>query len=176
MIKRGDAALGPRCNPVPGGCFCTIQPGSGRIKRNCSHPTQNAMSAEGRTVTIGRGKDSDLVLSHPSVSRRHAELTLRSDNGIEIRDLGSTGGTVVVRGGSELKVRREELRRGDTLRLGEYEIALSDLLAMLGRVDVAVPMPERPRGANDTAPRTRMVRCECGTIKERDTTCKVCGA
>ena len=134
------------------------------------------MSVQARTVTIGRGKDSDLVLNHPSVSRRHAELTLKDDSGIEIRDLGSTGGTVVMRAGSEFRIQREELKRGDVLRLGEYEITLSDLLAIIGRSDVAVPMPKPARTGEDTAPKTRMVRCECGTIKERGSTCKVCGA
>jgi pSer/pThr/pTyr-binding forkhead associated (FHA) protein len=47
------------------------------------------------TVVIGRGDDVDLQLSHPLVSRRHAEMTLLDDGQFEIRDLGSRNGTMV---------------------------------------------------------------------------------
>jgi CRP-like cAMP-binding protein/polyferredoxin len=44
--------------------------------------------------TLGSGNDSDLRVSHPTVSRSHARLTC-SDDGITIEDLGSTNGTSV---------------------------------------------------------------------------------
>src|SRR5688500_11147853 len=54
-------------------------------------------------VTIGRAPENDLVLDHPSVSRRHAEVR-RTPNGFTITDLGSANGVevdgrVVARGG-----------------------------------------------------------------------------
>ncbi|WP_434587802.1 FHA domain-containing protein [Streptomyces sp. A5-4] len=46
-----------------------------------------------RTVRIGRGGDSDLVVDDLTVSRRHAELRAHPDGTYEIVDLGSHNGT-----------------------------------------------------------------------------------
>jgi pSer/pThr/pTyr-binding forkhead associated (FHA) protein len=46
-------------------------------------------------AVIGRGEDTDLQLSHPLVSRRHAEIRLRDDGRFEVRDLASRNGTMV---------------------------------------------------------------------------------
>lgn len=45
-------------------------------------------------LRIGRAPDCDLVLDHPSVSRRHAELR-REHGAWRVRDLGSKNGTYV---------------------------------------------------------------------------------
>ncbi len=45
-----------------------------------------------RPIRIGAGRNCDLILTDPQVSREHAELTAGPD-GIHIRDLGSTNGT-----------------------------------------------------------------------------------
>jgi len=45
-----------------------------------------------RPTVIGADQNCDLILSDPTVSRRHAEISSGSD-GIIIRDLGSTNGT-----------------------------------------------------------------------------------
>lgn len=45
-------------------------------------------------VTIGRDARCDLVLSDPSISRRHATIT-SDDEGLLLADLGSTNGTLV---------------------------------------------------------------------------------
>jgi hypothetical protein len=47
------------------------------------------------TAVIGRGDDTDLQLSHPLVSRRHAEISLADDGSFHVRDLGSRNGTAV---------------------------------------------------------------------------------
>ncbi len=136
------------------------------------------MSVEGRTVRIGRGQGCDLVLTHVSVSRRHAELTIGPDGSLEIRDLQSTGGVFILRDGKEQSVSKARLKRTDTLRLGDYEISVEDLLSLVRdaprgeRVDSA-------KKANPTEdaerPKTRMVRCACGSIKERGQACPACG-
>ncbi len=46
----------------------------------------------GRSLVVGRGVATDIAIYDPTISRRHAELTSRSD-GIEVRDLGSSNGT-----------------------------------------------------------------------------------
>ena len=65
-------------------------------------------------ATIGRGRQSDVVLDDPNVSRQHAEIRPRGGSWV-ITDLGSTNG-------SQLNGRRlegsEVLRSGDELELG----------------------------------------------------------
>jgi hypothetical protein len=65
-------------------------------------------------ATIGRGRQSDVVLSDPNVSREHAEIRPRGGSWV-ITDLGSTNG-------SQLNGRRiegsEVLRSGDEIELG----------------------------------------------------------
>ena len=48
----------------------------------------------GRTFVVGRAVTSDIPVYDPTVSRRHAELTLTA-GGIRVHDLGSSNGTFV---------------------------------------------------------------------------------
>jgi hypothetical protein len=67
----------------------------------------------GERFTIGRGRDCDLVLDDPNVSRKHAELRQAGD-GWEVHDLGSTNGI-------KLNGRRStggRLSPGDEITLG----------------------------------------------------------
>jgi FhaA, N-terminal domain/FHA domain len=65
-------------------------------------------------ATIGRGRQADVVLNDPNVSRQHAEIRPRGGSWV-ISDLGSTNG-------SQLNGRRidgpEALRPGDEIELG----------------------------------------------------------
>jgi DNA-binding CsgD family transcriptional regulator len=66
------------------------------------------------TTMIGRGTDLDLVVADPSVSRLHAEITVRGEYAF-VTDLGlSTNGTRV----NGRPVGRRRLRDGDVLTLG----------------------------------------------------------
>ncbi|WP_309894953.1 FHA domain-containing protein [Archangium sp.] len=84
-------------------------------------------------LVLGRASTSDLRLQHPSISRRHAQLTRRGDR-LFIKDLGSQNGTYVnrVRLGGEV-----ELHPGDELALGNA------LLRLRG----PGPTPEGPRAS-----------------------------
>jgi hypothetical protein len=66
-------------------------------------------------ATLGRGRQCDVVLNDPNVSRQHAEIRPRGGSWV-ITDLGSTNG-------SRLNGRRidgsEVLRAGDEIELGE---------------------------------------------------------
>lgn len=64
-------------------------------------------------VIIGRLGESDLVLSDPGVSRRHAEVR-REDRTYVIADLGSTNGTMV----NEATIGERELEEGDRITVG----------------------------------------------------------
>lgn len=65
-------------------------------------------------LMLGRASSSDLRLQHPSISRRHAQLT-RVGNRLTLKDVGSQNGTYVNRG--RLTGERE-LRSGDEIALG----------------------------------------------------------
>jgi hypothetical protein len=64
-------------------------------------------------VIIGRLGESDLVLSDPGVSRRHAEVR-REDGKYVIADLGSTNGTMV----NEATIGERTLEEGDRVTVG----------------------------------------------------------
>ena len=49
---------------------------------------------EGRMAIVGRAVTSDLPIYDPTVSRRHAELSL-VPGGVAVHDLGSSNGTFV---------------------------------------------------------------------------------
>lgn len=67
-------------------------------------------------VTIGRGRDNDIVLPSDCVSRRHARIERRGE-AMYIVDLASTNGTFI---NDERKpVRERRLARGDQLRIGD---------------------------------------------------------
>jgi len=65
---------------------------------------------------IGRARDNDLVIDHPSVSVHHCELVLGLESLI-VRDCASTNGTFV----DGQPVRESSLHPGQVLRFGEIE-------------------------------------------------------
>jgi hypothetical protein len=68
---------------------------------------------EGRTVTVGRSSELDMVLVEEMVSRRHARITVERGE-ITIEDLGSTNGTFV----NGEKIQRAPLDEGDRVLIG----------------------------------------------------------
>ncbi|HPC82831.1 MAG TPA: SpoIIE family protein phosphatase [Thermoanaerobaculaceae bacterium] len=73
-------------------------------------------------LLLGRDPASDIVISHPTVSRRHARLEWDGKQ-LTVEDLGSSGGTFV----NGTRVQRERLAPGDVLRLGpsiEYSVGV----------------------------------------------------
>ncbi|MFI1438621.1 ABC transporter ATP-binding protein/permease [Streptomyces fructofermentans] len=73
-----------------------------------------------RTVRIGRGADSDLVIDDLIVSRRHAELRALPDGTYEIADLGSHNGTYL--NGQPVEVAR--ISEGDIVGIGHSAFCL----------------------------------------------------
>lgn len=74
------------------------------------------VDGECRSWVLGRGSDCDVVLRHPSVSRRHAVLSSRGGV-LAVRDLGSTNGSRV----NGRKVHSARLRPGDVLAFALVE-------------------------------------------------------
>lgn len=83
-------------------------------------PPYSVVLPDGRRVKIGKNSliigrlsESDIVISNPNVSRRHAELR-RAGNDVVIVDLGSTNGTRV----NGMLVTRQRLNPGDEISVG----------------------------------------------------------
>jgi hypothetical protein len=133
MIQRESPEQEPE--PAP-------EPGATRVYRAAPVETEAASAAElglepepepeppasltinGRThelrkpsVVIGRSKESDIRLSDPNVSRKHAEIR-QEGSAYWIVDLGSTNGISV--NGQALK--RSKLDDGDRITLGSTEV------------------------------------------------------
>ncbi len=70
-------------------------------------------------LRIGKAPDNDLVLADDTVSRHHCELT-RANDGVHVRDLGSTNGTKV----AGARVQEAVVGAGTVLKVGEVEVAL----------------------------------------------------
>ena len=95
---------------------------------------------------VGSDPDSAIHLLHPTVSRRHAELTL-SEKGAFLEDSGSRNGTFV--DGRRIR-KREPLTAGCLLRFGSFEARLVQVPQ--GDVEPAFLMPRTPPGENPEPP------------------------
>lgn len=78
--------------------------------------TAKAYRIEKSAVFIGRGKDNDIVLNHPSVSTRHARIFVGSDGKFYIEDLKSSNGVFVNRE----RVKIAPIKNGDEILFGVY--------------------------------------------------------
>ena len=75
------------------------------------------------TSVIGRSSEADVTIAEASISRRHARLVPRAEPGVwGVVDLDSSNGVFV---GGE-RVRKAEVRDGDTFVLGDVELRLRD--------------------------------------------------
>jgi len=85
-------------------------------------PLIRIISREGETknfnlvqdeISIGRGKDNDIILFDQRASRQHAQIK-KENNQYVIRDLGSINGTLV----NEAKTRTATLQHNDQIKIG----------------------------------------------------------
>lgn len=82
-----------------------------------------------RLVSIGRGSGCDICLTHPSISTRHAEVTLLADGRLHVVDLGSSNGTFLIAGHRRIRIRSQVIERTATLVFGSYRTTAAGLLA-----------------------------------------------
>ena len=94
---------------------------SARRRRSGAPVTLLALDWSGETgeLVIGRHDQCDIVVSDPTVSRRHARLIFRDAKWI-IQDLRSTNGTIV----NGEYVGRSVVQPGDRLTLGDKQLAI----------------------------------------------------
>ncbi len=76
----------------------------------------------GRSLVVGRGVSSDIAIYDPTISRRHAELTVGTD-GVRVKDLGSSNGTCI--NGSRVSSGR--LHPNDSITFGKVLFQLKEL-------------------------------------------------
>ena len=79
------------------------------------------------SVVVGRSQDCDLMISDDSVSRRHAELTLKGDSWY-IKDLGAKNGIVQ----NDRTVAHSRLSNGDRFKLGNVHFTYQSKARNLG--------------------------------------------
>jgi adenylate cyclase len=75
---------------------------------------------EGRTLVVGRGPSSDIAIYDPTISRRHAELTVGAD-GVQVKDLDSSNGTCI----NGARITTGRLGSEDTVTFGKVTFRLA---------------------------------------------------
>ena len=73
----------------------------------------------GGIKTVGRATRADFILDAPLVSRLHCRLEADAEK-LEVIDLSSRNGTYV----NGKRIKRAQLTRGDTLRVGRVELTI----------------------------------------------------
>jgi pSer/pThr/pTyr-binding forkhead associated (FHA) protein len=76
---------------------------------------EHAFALDGRAMTVGRHEENDIVLAGPTVSGRHATVTVEGGR-VAIEDEGSLNGTFV----NGDRVERAPLRPGDQVQIGPH--------------------------------------------------------
>jgi pSer/pThr/pTyr-binding forkhead associated (FHA) protein len=92
-----------------------------------------------RPLVLGRALSCDLPVLDPTISRRHAELSL-ADGRVMVRDLGSSNGTFL--NGS--RVESGTLMPGDTVTFGKVSFDLHEREASPAELAVATGGTARP--------------------------------
>ena len=77
---------------------------------------------DGRSLVVGRGVSSDIAIYDPTISRRHAELTVGTD-GVQVKDLGSSNGTCI--NGNRVSAGR--LNPNDSVTFGKVLFQLKEM-------------------------------------------------
>jgi len=93
------------------------------------------LSIERERVTIGRSLICDLVLADKAVSGTHCEI-VASEQGVLLKDLGSTNGTSV----GDLRIREVWIRPGTVIRAGQTSLRYE---AGEGEVEIDLSQDER---------------------------------
>jgi predicted component of type VI protein secretion system len=96
-------------------------------------------------ITLGRAPDNMIQIDDPSVSGRHAQLSLIDDR-YQLKDLGSTNGTRV----NSEAVTDVFLRVGDRLRFGQVEARYeSDATGTAQLLPEAAEIESRPAASSE---------------------------
>ncbi|MBI1967941.1 MAG: FHA domain-containing protein [Gemmatimonadetes bacterium] len=89
----------------------------------------------GRTLVVGRAVTSDVPIYDPTISRKHAEITL-ADGGVRVRDLGSSNGTFL----NGARVTEAEAGPNDVVTFGKVAFRVVEVAAPAPRPQVVPPL------------------------------------
>ena len=92
--------------------------------------------AAGKTLVVGRAVTSDIPIYDPTISRRHAEITL-TDAGVRIKDLGSSNGTFL----NGAKVTDGDATENDVVTFGKVAFKVVPITPP-ARAAVTTPAPQ----------------------------------
>lgn len=116
----GDLTIRSRDTSLSGVVDRTLRSVRGWL-RDCRTPAPTLLALDWSGATdellLGRAPGCDILLSDPTVSRRHARLRFRDGHWV-LQDLRSTNGTSL----NETAVVRCQLRPGDRLRVGDQQL------------------------------------------------------
>jgi serine phosphatase RsbU (regulator of sigma subunit) len=109
------------------------------VRQEGAPPQRRPLNASAATAVIGRGAGCDVVLNHPSVSRRHAELGRLPGGAWRVRDLQSRNGTRV----NDVPVSEQPLHPGDQIQIGQFTLRLvaEDQASSVGRAPATDDTP-----------------------------------
>src|SRR5690242_14319748 len=89
----------------------------------------------GKPLVVGRAVTSDVPIYDPTISRRHAEITL-TDAGVRIKDLGSSNGTFL----NGAKVTDGDAAENDVVTFGKVAFKVVPITPP-ARAAVTTPAP-----------------------------------
>src|SRR5919202_11712 len=89
--------------------------------KELEHEVQLRLAPGGRRLTVGRATDSDLPLTHASVSKIHAALLLNREGTLLVSDTGSTNGTYI-NGRRIAYGEARQIEEGDVVGFGDAEV------------------------------------------------------
>jgi pSer/pThr/pTyr-binding forkhead associated (FHA) protein len=85
-----------------------------------------------KRYSIGRDETNDVVLSDPSVSRRHAELVDTGDGTYKLVDSGSSNGTWSMNDDGWSRVTTAEVDADALVKIGDHFTSVTALLTAAG--------------------------------------------
>ena len=101
---------------------------------------------QGNRLSVGRTKENNIAIDHPSVSKLHASLLLNKDGQLVVADTGSTNGTYL----NDERIaygKAIEVFGGDKVRFGAVDVELEFKLTE-GRTDESPVLSDAPTEAN----------------------------
>jgi CheY-like chemotaxis protein len=113
--------------------------------------------ARGDSKIVGRSEQADVIVEEPSLSRRHAQISVTAEGVVTVEDLGSTNHTFI----NDVQRKRGSLSSGDRIRFGsvEYELEKDVAPSDAGETTVLLQTDRM------TAVRTLLVADDSATIR-----------
>jgi adenylate cyclase len=96
----------------------------------------------GRTIVVGRAVTSDIPIYDPTISRRHAEVSL-TDGGVQVKDVGSSNGTFL----NGARITEAVAGENDVITFGKVAFRVKDVTAPAPRPKVVPSVSSEFAGA-----------------------------